>query len=119
MELTIRQLITAQQALGYAVMYAKTEEETAEFTLLKLDIDSAIIRQDEVTKKYGSLDKCPFVYCDSSPKCKDKCRYYKDPHEVSTVKCDLCAKEWVAVRPEDVEKLECPNCGNMVHFENI
>ena len=29
-----------------------------------------------------------------------------DPHEVSTVKCDLCSLKWVAVRPEGVEKLE-------------
>lgn len=30
-------------------------------------------------KKYrhpnASLDGCPFVYCDSDPKCEDKCRY--------------------------------------------
>ena len=42
-----------------------------------------------------------------------------DPHEVSKVKCDLCGKEWVAVRPEGLTILECPNCGNMVQFENI
>lgn len=41
------------------------------------------------------------------------------PTEVSTVKCDLCSKEWVAVRPEGLIKLECPNCGNMVHFYNV
>ena len=41
------------------------------------------------------------------------------PHEVSKVKCDLCNHEWVAVRPEGLIKLECPNCGNMVYFENI
>jgi len=34
MELTKRQLLTMQQAVGYAVMYAKTEIETAEFSLL-------------------------------------------------------------------------------------
>jgi hypothetical protein len=41
------------------------------------------------------------------------------PHEVSQVKCDLCGKEWTAVRPEGLVKLECPECGNMVYFENI
>jgi len=119
MNLTRSQLLTAQQALGYAVMYAKTEYETAEFALLKLDIDSSIIRQDEAKRIYGSLDGCPFVYCDSTAKCEGKCHYAKDPHEVSTVKCDLCTKEWVAVRPEGLTQLECPNCGNMVHFENV
>lgn len=44
---------------------------------------------------------------------------FADPHEVSQVKCDLCGKEWTAVRPEGLNKLECPQCGNMVLFENI
>ena len=39
--------------------------------------------------------------------------------EVSKVKCDLCGHEWVAVRPEGVLRLECPNCGNIANFENI
>jgi len=42
-----------------------------------------------------------------------------DPHEASKVRCDLCSYEWVAVRPKGLKKLECPNCSNMVHFENI
>ena len=75
MNLTRSQLLIAQQALGYAVMYAKTESETAEFALLKLDIDGAIIRQDEAKRIHGSLDGCPFKYCDSNPKCVGKCRY--------------------------------------------
>ncbi len=24
---------------------------------------------------YNSLEKCPFKYCDSTPKCENKCRY--------------------------------------------
>ena len=43
----------------------------------------------------------------------------KEPHEVSTVKCDLCGHSWVAVRPLGLHKLECPNCLGMVYFENI
>lgn len=35
------------------------------------------------------------------------------------VKCDVCGYEWTAVRPEELDKLQCPNCGNMVNFENI
>ncbi len=42
-----------------------------------------------------------------------------DLWESSKVKCDLCNREWVAVRPEGIERLECPNCHNMVSFENI
>lgn len=77
MELTWSQLLTAQQALGYAVMYAKTEHETAEFALLKLDIDEAIIRKKVYQEKQADHDKmgCPFMYCDRSPKCEGKCRY--------------------------------------------
>jgi len=41
------------------------------------------------------------------------------PYEVSKIKCDLCNKEWVAVRTKGLTKLECPNCGNMVNFENV
>ena len=40
-------------------------------------------------------------------------------HEVSTVKCDVCTYSWVAVRPEGLTKLECPNCGGFVFFENV
>lgn len=42
-----------------------------------------------------------------------------DPHEVSKVQCDLCNYQWIAVRPEGLTKLECPNCSNMVQFENV
>lgn len=77
MELTWSQLLTAQQAIGYAVMYAKTEHETNEFALLKLDIDEAIIRQKVYYEKQEEHNKmsCPFNYCDSNPKCEGKCRY--------------------------------------------
>ncbi len=30
------------------------------------------------------------------------------------VQCPLCAHEWVSVRPATTERLECPNCENMV-----
>ena len=42
---------------------------------------------------------------------------YKDPHEVSEVKCDVCNYRWVAVRPEGLTKLECPKCGGLRSFE--
>ena len=77
MELSKRQLLSLQQALGYAVVYAKTEQETAEFALLKLDIDVAIIRMkasEERKAEHGKMG-CPFHYCDSKPPCKDKCHH--------------------------------------------
>jgi hypothetical protein len=77
MELNKKQLFTIQQALGYAVMYAQTEHETAEFALIKLDIDEAIIRKKELEnyKEEHSKMGCPFQYCDSNPKCEVKCHY--------------------------------------------
>jgi hypothetical protein len=35
------------------------------------------------------------------------------------VKCDLCSHKWIAVYHCDSDKLECPNCENMVYFEGI
>ena len=32
------------------------------------------------------------------------------PHVVAEMKCSHCDKEWVAVAPSDVEKLQCPKC---------
>ena len=77
MNLSKRQLLTAQQALGYAVMFAQTESETAEFALLKLDINGLLIRQEAEEKRKIEHDKlgCPFHYCDSNPKCEGKCHY--------------------------------------------
>lgn len=49
----------------------------------------------------------------------DKAILKSDLWESSMVKCDLCGHEWIAVRPEGLQKLECPNCHNMVLFENI
>lgn len=42
-----------------------------------------------------------------------------DPHEYSKVICDLCNYSWVSVRPLGTKKLECPNCNNLVNFENV
>jgi len=100
MELTWSQLLLSQQALGYAVMYAKTEHETAEFALLKIDIDEAIIRKKYADEKQKEHDKmgCPFKYCDSNPPCEGKCRYAKD--------LDI-----------DTVNRKCPNCGNRYNEE--
>jgi hypothetical protein len=42
-----------------------------------------------------------------------------DPHEASMVQCSLCKHTWVAVRPEGLEELECPNCHNICSFQNL
>jgi len=65
------------QALSYAVIYAKTEEETSEFAMLKIKVEGEILRREESVKRKAEHDKmgCPFQYCDSNPKCKGKCRY--------------------------------------------
>lgn len=65
------------QALSYAVMYAKTEEETAEFAMLKIKVEGEVVRREESVRHKAEHDKmgCPFKYCDSNPPCKVKCRY--------------------------------------------
>lgn len=35
----------------------------------------------------------------------------------SKVKCDLCSNIWIAVFEVTCEKLECPNCKNIVYYE--
>lgn len=77
MEISKRQLLTMQQAIGYAIMYAKTEQETAQFALLKLDIDGMLILQEVFEDREKEQEKlgCPFKYCDSNPKCVGKCHH--------------------------------------------
>lgn len=33
-----------------------------------------------------------------------------------SVKCMICNHIWIAVYPDGIPKIECPNCGNMVSF---
>lgn len=49
----------------------------------------------------------------------DKAILKSELWESSKVKCDLCNREWIAVRPEGIDRLECPNCHNIASFENI
>lgn len=77
MEMTDEQLRCMQQAVGYAIMYARTEEETAAYALLKLDLDSESRRRSEIADLVARHEAmgCPFNYCDSNPPCIGTCRY--------------------------------------------
>ncbi len=77
MELSNHEMRQLGQALSYAVMYGQTEEETAEFAMLKVKVNGEIVRREESAKRKAEHDKmgCPFHYCDSNPPCKEKCRY--------------------------------------------
>lgn len=79
MNLSNHEIKELGQALSYAVMYAKTEEETAEFSMLKVKVEGEIVRREENAKRKAEHDKmgCPFHYCDSNPPCKDKCHHYR------------------------------------------
>lgn len=35
------------------------------------------------------------------------------------VQCDLCNHKWAAVYPTKLNRIECPNCSNMVTFEKL
>lgn len=78
MKIRGKKLKMIEQALQYAVLYAKTEAETAEFAQILLDVQSTIIEEVKENKRIEalkSLKDCPFTYCDSTPKCEGKCRY--------------------------------------------
>ena len=78
MEFKKSKLETVRNALKIAVMYAKTESYTADFALLLVDVESAIIEEKEQEKrleKLKPLDGCPFHYCDGKITCEGKCRY--------------------------------------------
>lgn len=33
------------------------------------------------------------------------------------VECDICTNKWIAIRPANLTRLECPNCRQMAQFE--
>lgn len=78
MDIKKSKLETVKNALQYAVLNARTEAEEAEFALLLIEVQTTIVEEDELEKRiapFRSLPNCPFVYCDSSPKCEGKCRH--------------------------------------------
>lgn len=74
-ELFNHELKMLYQALGYAVVNAHTESETAEFTMLQLKVNSAILKEEEAAKRKERHDKmnCVFKYCSQNPKCEGTC----------------------------------------------
>lgn len=77
MDLSENQLEIMQQAVGYAVMYAPTEEETEKFAVLKVQIDTELIKKKKIADLTAEHDKmnCPFNYCSYNPKCEHSCRH--------------------------------------------
>lgn len=75
MELTLNELSLVKEALGYGLLFSKSEAETAEFALLKMKVEKNL-KNDKAGKPVStSLDGCPFHYCDKKPKCEGNCRY--------------------------------------------
>lgn len=35
------------------------------------------------------------------------------------IQCDLCNHKWTSVYPEELDRIQCPNCDNMVTFEKL
>jgi DNA-directed RNA polymerase subunit RPC12/RpoP len=35
------------------------------------------------------------------------------------IQCDLCNHKWTSVYPKYLDRIECPNCNNMVMFEKL
>lgn len=51
MELKKHRLKIVRDALSYAVMFARTEGETAEFALTLMDVETAIMEEQEEEQK--------------------------------------------------------------------
>ena len=75
MDIKGKNLEIVKNALQYAVLNAKTEQETAEFALLLTDVQGEIYKTKKDAMVFGSLENCPFKYCDKNPKCEGTCRY--------------------------------------------
>jgi hypothetical protein len=43
----------------------------------------------------------------------------EDGWTANYIQCDLCSHKWTAVYLTELDKLECPNCTNMVIFDNL
>lgn len=57
MEFKKTKLETIKNALQYAVVNAKTEQETAEFAFLLLDVETAIVQEAEQDKRIEKINK--------------------------------------------------------------
>lgn len=77
MNLSDHEIKQLGQALSYAVVNAKTEQETAEFAMLKVKVESEITRRKLKKEQLDahSFLGCPFKYCDQEVKCVGKCKY--------------------------------------------
>lgn len=76
MEFKNEKLQLIKSAIMYAIMYAKTEAETAEFSLMLVDIEVGIAEDEQTEErieKLKSLQGCVWKYCAYSPKCEGKC----------------------------------------------
>ena len=75
LELFNHELNVLGQALRYAVMYSLTEAETAEFAMLKVKVDVAIVAEQERIMREVEHKKmnCVFKYCSQNPKCEGTC----------------------------------------------
>lgn len=56
MELSNYEIKQLSQAISYAIMYAKTESETAEFATLKVKVEGEIIRREEAFNRLETID---------------------------------------------------------------
>lgn len=75
LELFEHELKMLYQALGYAVVNAHTESETAEFSMLQLKVHNEIMKQEQLKIQKAAHDKmnCVFKYCSKNPKCEGTC----------------------------------------------
>ena len=82
-ELFDHELKMLYQALGYAVVSAHTESETAEFAMLQLKVHNEIMKQEQLKIQEQAHKKmnCVFKYCSQNPKCEGTCYMNKPQNQ--------------------------------------
>lgn len=128
MEFNKSKLETIKSALMYAVMYAKTEQETAEFSIMLVDVEGKIAEEAETearVKQYESLPGCVFKYCGYQPKCEGKCTHVKidweqgDLMEALSVHDSIYQMNGIDQNGNKYTGMGVYSCGELVKIEDI
>jgi len=84
---------------------------------IKLNRDFKLLERDQIILVKDTYN---FFYEDMQENLipKEYCEVI-DPHEAGMVECEICTNKWVAVRPPNLKRLECPMCRNMVRYEAV
>lgn len=92
----------------------KTEKELIEEANGLIRSFNSIVKRRGVNTNWDAIDrKIKRILLEQ--------HFYMYPHQylTSLVVCNNCTHIWLATRPKDLTKMECPGCLDMSGFENI